>query len=324
MRDRRRRVAFAASRDALDLDDGWPLLRAAATDVGLEAAVAVWEDDEVDWGAFELVVAMYAWGYVARRARFLAWAATVARHARLANREPILVWNSDKAYLADLAAAGVWIVPTTWVPPGETWRPPARDYVIKPTVASGGIDAARYLDERPEVVDGHVARLHAQGQTVMVQPYVPAVDANGETAVIFIGDRFSHAVGKRALLLPNVGTIYALWETQVITPREPRADELLLAEQALRVVHDRFGASDYARVDIVDDADGTPMVIELELIEPSLFLDYAPTAAARLAQQLHQRLTGPTPKLKSMCHLQGDRAATRGSSAALAPCPEQP
>jgi glutathione synthase/RimK-type ligase-like ATP-grasp enzyme len=289
-------VAFTASRDALDLDDGWPLLRAAAVAAGLEPAVAVWEDAGIDWGAFQLVVAMYVWGYVARREWFLAWAARVARHTRLVNSEAVLAWNSDKVYLADLAAAGVAVVPTTWVAPGERWRPPADDYVIKPTVASGGIDAARYRSQRIEVVDRHVDRLHRQGQTVMVQPYVPAVDAHGETALIFVGGRYSHAVSKRGLLQPDVGTVYGLWERQVIAPRTPRGDELVLAERALRVVHDRFGDTAYARVDVVDGADGVPMVIELELIEPSLFLDRAPAGAHRLAEELRRRLTGPTAR----------------------------
>jgi glutathione synthase/RimK-type ligase-like ATP-grasp enzyme len=283
---RARRVAFAASRDLLDLDAGWPLLRDAVAAVGLEPAVAVWEDANVDWGAFDLVVAMYTWGYVIRRAAFLQWARQVSRRARLVNAEPVLTWNSDKTYLADLAAAGIPTVPTTWVPPGATWQPPGRDYVVKPTVASGGIEAARYVAQGVDVAARHVERLHRDGQTAMVQPYLPTVDGEGETALVFFGDRFSHAVAKQGLLEADVGPIFGLWERQVISPRTPRAEQHALAERALRVVHERFGRTAYARVDLVDGADGTPMVIELELIEPTLFLDLAPGAAGRLAEHL--------------------------------------
>jgi hypothetical protein len=288
---RARRVAFAASQELVDLDEGWPLLRDALTAVGLEPTIAVWEEPGVDWAAFDLVVAMYTWGYVLRRDRFLAWAATAARHTRLVNPEPVLAWNSDKAYLADLAAAGIPTVPTIRVPPGAAWDPPAGDYVIKPSVASGGIEAARYVGERVEVAQRHVERLHRQGQTVMVQPYLPAVDAEGETALVFFGDRFSHAVAKQGLLEADVGPIFGLWERQVIAPRTARADQHAIAERALRVVRERVGRTAYARVDLVDGGDGRPVVIELELIEPSLFLDLAPEAAGRLAGELHRCVT---------------------------------
>ena len=280
------KVAFAASRDALDLDAGWPLLRDGAVAAGLEPAVEVWEDAGVDWGAFDLVVAIYTWGYVLGHDSFLAWTKDVTRQTRLVNAAPILGWNSDKTYLADLTAAAIPTVPTTWVPPGATWQPPATDYVIKPTVASGAIDAARYVTSAPEVARLHVDRLHGEGQTAMIQPYLPSVDADGEIALVFFGDRFSHAVTKLGLLKADVGAIFGLWERQVIAAATPRADQLALARNVLRVVCERFGATAYARVDLVDGDDGLPMLIELELIEPSLFFDLAPGAAGRFAQQL--------------------------------------
>jgi glutathione synthase/RimK-type ligase-like ATP-grasp enzyme len=233
-------------------------------------------------------VAMYVWGYVLRRDAFVDWTRAVSERTRLVNAEPVLAWNSDKGYLADLAAAGVPTVPTTWVPPGAAWDPPARDYVVKPTVASGGIDAARYVRTAAEEAGRHVERLHRQGQTVMVQPYVPAVDARGETALVFLGGGHSHTVAKRGLLEPDVGTIFGLWERQVISPATARDDQLAVAEATLRVVHERFGRTAYARVDLVDGDDGTPMVLELELIEPSLFLDRAPRAAQRFAAALRR------------------------------------
>jgi hypothetical protein len=286
-----RRVAFAASPEALDLDAGWPLIRDAVASAGLEPAVAVWEDANVDWAVFDLVVANYTWGYVARRERFLDWAARVAGATRLVNAEPVLRWNSEKRYLADLARAGIPIVPTAYVPPGATWEPPARDYVVKPSVSSGGIEAARYVTRDAADARAHVARLHAQGQTVLVQPHVPAVDGDGETALVHFGGRFSHAVAKGAVLEPDAEPVFGLWERQPIAPRVPRADQLALAARTLRAVHERFGPTAYARVDVVDADDGRPVVMELELVEPALFLERAPGAAARFAEVLRGRVT---------------------------------
>lgn len=279
----------------LELDAGWPLLRDAVAAAGLEPAVAAWDDPAVDWASFDLVVANYTWGYVLRRERFLDWAATVAARTRLVNPEPVLRWNSDKAYLADLAAAGVPTVPTTRVPPGAAWEPPARDYVVKPSVSSGAIEAARYVAQGVEAARAHVARLHGQGQTALVQPYLRAVDDGGETALVHFGGRFSHALGKAALLEPDAGTIFGLWERQVVTPRTARADQHTVAERALRAVHRCAGPTVYARVDLVDGDDGRPVVMEVELVEPSLFLDLTPGAANRLADALRAWLKEPNP-----------------------------
>ncbi len=279
----------------LELDAGWPRLRAAVAAAGLEPAVAAWDDPAVDWASFDLVVANYTWGYVLRREPFLDWAATVAARTRLVNPEPVLRWNSDKAYLADLAAAGVPTVPTTRVPPGVAWEPPARDYVVKPSVASGAIEAARYVAQGVEAARAHVARLHRQGQTALVQPYLRAVDDGGETALVHFGGRFSHALGKAALLEPDAGTIFGLWERQVVRPRTARPDQHALAEGALRAIHARVGPTAYARVDLVDGDDGRPVVMEVELVEPSLFLDLAPGAAERLADTLRGWLRAAHP-----------------------------
>jgi glutathione synthase/RimK-type ligase-like ATP-grasp enzyme len=281
-----RTVAFAASPEALDLDAGWPLVRDAVAAAGLAPMVAVWDDPAVDWSAYRLVVVIYTWGYVTRRERFLAWAAAAARATVLVNPEPVLRWNSDKAYLADLAAAGVPTVPTTWVPPGAAWEPPARDYVVKPAVASGGIGAARFVTRGIEAARAHVADLHRAGHTALVQPYLPAVDGAGETTLVFLGGRFSHAVRKQGVLDADVGPVFGLWERQVVAPRAARADELALAERALGAVRARLGPTAYARVDVVDGDDGRPVVMEVELIEPTLFLDLAPHAAARFAAVL--------------------------------------
>ena len=129
----------------------------------------------------------------------------------MVNPAPVLRWNSDKTYLADLAAEGIPIVPTRWVPPGADWEPPSEDYVIKPSVASGGIGVARYRGLPVNVADRHVLRLHEEGYTVMVQPYQSNVDDAGEASLIYIGGHYSHAINKAAMLQADVGVADRLW-----------------------------------------------------------------------------------------------------------------
>ncbi|MGD0394385.1 MAG: hypothetical protein ABSC41_17305 [Acidimicrobiales bacterium] len=280
-------VVFAASEEGADLDDGWPYLRDALIAAGVAPSVAFWDDPTVQWESFALVVSVFVWGYVTRRAQFLAWVDKVDPSAPMVNPAPVLRWNSDKTYLADLAAEGIPIVPTRWVPPGADWEPPSEDYVIKPSVASGGIGAARYRGLPVNVADRHVLRLHEEGYTVMVQPYQSNVDDAGEASLIYIGGHYSHAINKAAMLQADVGVADRLWERQVITSVEPRNEQRTLAETVMRSVHRRFGPTGYGRIDLVDGSDGHPRVLEVELVEPSLFLVHAPEAAIDFANHLY-------------------------------------
>lgn len=284
------RLGLAASQDFGDLDDGWSLLRDALTAAGFDPHVVIWDDPAVDWRSFDLVTVNYAWGYVTRRPEFLDWAAGVATETRLVNPEPVVRWNSDKTYLADLAADGIPIVPTSWVAPGAEWAPPSDDYVIKPSVASGSIGAARYRRAGVEAAEEHVRRLHRDGQTVMVQPYQPAIDAHGEVALVYFDHQFSHAVYKRARLEPDVGEIDRLWEQHVITSAEATDPPRRLAEMTLDVVSRRVGPTAYARVDVIDDFDGHPLVLEVELIEPAFYFTHGAGAPERFAAVLRSRI----------------------------------
>jgi glutathione synthase/RimK-type ligase-like ATP-grasp enzyme len=285
-------LGVAASREFLDLDDSWPPLADALAAEGIAVEVPVWDDSKVDWSRYDLVTVMYAWGYVTQREAFLAWTEAVAAVTGLVNNTAILRWNSDKTYLADLADAGVPVVSTAWVQPGEGWDPPADDYVIKPTVASGGLGAARYRSSLRHVADDHVRRLHDAGQTVMVQPYQAGVDTAGETALVFLGGRFSHAVTKSGLLVADAGETPRLWEREIITPAAVTSRQRQLADTVMATVSARFGPTVYARVDVVDD-DGQLRLLEAELLEPSLFLASAEGSAQRVATALahHTRRT---------------------------------
>ena len=285
-----RPVGFAATVEFADLDDGWPLLQAALAAHGLAAVPFTWDGDGRPPSDVEAVLVNYAWGYVSNRDGFLAWAERTAAETRLLNPLPVLRWNSDKTYLADLAAAGIPTVPTTFVTPGQDWSPPSADFVVKPTVGSGGWLSARYVDADAAA---HVRALHDGGRTAMVQPYQRSVDAGGETAMLFFHRSFSHAIRKGPLLEPDVGMVDALWEREVITPVEPPAAHLDLARRALDAAHAVAGPTAYARVDVVELDDGTPAVLELELVEPSPFLPTDPGAADRFAAALSEILGPP-------------------------------
>lgn len=276
----------ATSEELLDADDSWPLLRGALAAEGTESSVAAWTDPTLDWAGFDLVLAMFAWGYVPHRHHFVAWAYEVEAVTRVVNSAAVLEWGTDKKYFIDLVAEGVPTVPTEWVPPGGEWRPPSNDYVIKPSIANGGIGAARYVDQDATDADLHILRLHADGQTVMVQPYQATIDAEGETALIFLGGKYSHAIHKGALLRADAGVTERLWEEQVISAAEPRPDQHLLADTVMGAVARLVGPTTYARIDLVDGPQGTPLVLEVEVVEPSLFLNLFPDAARQLASRL--------------------------------------
>jgi glutathione synthase/RimK-type ligase-like ATP-grasp enzyme len=267
-----------------------------ADDAGLPAALGgaefvVWDDPAVDWAAYDLVVVRSVWDYQERRDAFLDWAARVG--ARLVNPAAVLAWNTDKRYLHELEAAGLPVVPTTLVEPGAEFTPEAEEYVVKPTVSAGSRDTARFGPGGEEAARAAalVAAIHGSGRTAMVQPYVASVDARGETATLFFGGTFSHAIHKGPLLTPGVDPTSEVFAAETIAPRTATDAERAVAEQTVAWTTRRFGfAPAYARVDLVEGADGAPLVLELELAEPSLFFAHAPGAVGRFADAIRGRL----------------------------------
>jgi hypothetical protein len=281
-------VTCAAVPD-LDADDRLLLGPLADREVGVTAAV--WDDPSVDWTGFDLVVLRSPWDYPARRDEFVAWAATVPR---LVNPAEVVAWNTDKRYLTELRDAGVPVVPTAWVAPGDTWQLPADgEWVIKPAVSAGSRDTGRYdaTDaEHRALAAAHVAWLQAAGRLVMVQPYLAAVDTYGETAVLFLGGDYSHSIRKGPLLTGPDQQDVELFRDETITARLPTPAELSLAEKALAVVPGGPDRLLYARIDLIPGLDGEPLLVELELTEPSLFLATAPEGPTRLAEAIRHRL----------------------------------
>jgi len=231
-----------------------------------------WDDAEADWGAYDLAVIRSTWDYSWRAAEFLAWAHKCATRTRLANPVEVVRWNTDKRYLGELAAAGVPVVPTRYLAPGDAPDlPDEGEYVVKPTSGAGARYAARYRADEREAAVRHLARMHDEGLTAMVQPYMRGIDAAGERALQFFGGRLLHASRKRAVLAPGTAFDADKVAHPDLEPWTPTPAELAVAERALAAVPDAPELL-YARADLVDGEDGRPVVMELELVEPNLFL----------------------------------------------------
>ncbi len=268
------RIALVTCRPGprVSVDRDLPVLARALADAGASASVEVWDDAGVDWAAFDLALIRSTWDYSWRADEFTAWAERCGGATRLANPASVVRWNTDKRYLADLAAAGVPTVPTRYAAPGESPAlPDGHEYVVKPTSGAGARFAARYTPGEHATAVRQVERMHAEGFTAMVQPYMRAIDTGGERALQFFGGRLLHASRKGAVLAP--GTPYDARKVAHpgLEPWTPTAAEVAVAEAALAAVP---GAAEplYARVDLVDGDDGRPRVMELELVEPNLFL----------------------------------------------------
>jgi hypothetical protein len=268
-------------------------LRDALRARGASVDVVRWDDESADWTAYALTLIRSPWDYVSRRDRFVAWAARVPR---LFNPADIVAWNTDKTYLSELAGAGIPVIPTTFVGPGEAWTPPAGgEWVVKPTVSAGSQDTGRYvLPAQRELAEAHVRRLTAGGRTAMIQPYLTAVDTAGETALLCLPDAggeltFSHAVRKGPMLTGTGGGPVDL-SREEISPRTPSEAERALADRVLAAIPGGAKRLLYARVDLIPGPDGEPRLIELELTEPSLFFLHAPGSAERLADAVMARI----------------------------------
>lgn len=277
------RVAAVGCLAAPDLDDDFPLVRNALADQGCTFEFAAWDDPAVDWGSFDLLVIRGTWDNIVHPADYLAWAGAAATTAML-NPVAALSWNIDKRHLADLASAGLPIVPTTWVEPADDWSETASDFVVKPAISGGALDTARYGAHDIEQARRHVRRLQAEGRTVMVQPYMPAVDVEGECALVYLGGEFSHAVQKGPMLEQGAGIVDRLWERWTLTPTSPTAAQLRLATDTITAFPEAWRDDLlYCRIDVVHDDEGQPLLLEVELIDPTLFLHLHHDGIARFA-----------------------------------------
>jgi hypothetical protein len=279
------KIAFAT---CTDLPEGFEDDYGAAALVGAEWAV--WSDPSVDWAAFDRVVIRSTWDYTHRAAEFVAWARSVGAQ-RLRNVPELIAFNSDKVYLATLAAP---TVPTQFVRAGDPVPALDGEVVVKPTVSAGGRDTGRFGPGFRSDALALIERITSSGRTAMVQPYLSGVDAHGETAAVFFGGQFSHALHKKPVLRPDevapladVPGAFApaavMFDPDLVTPGSADSAQVALASRVVAELTERFDVPLYVRVDMVPGPDGAPVVIEVEAVEPCLYLDLVPGAAERFA-----------------------------------------
>ena len=261
-------------------------LGAALAAAGVEATPTPWTahvEDGEGLKRFALVLPLLAWGYHHEHARWLRACASWDRAGvSIANPAAVLAWNSDKRYLEGLAQRGVAIPSTTW-----SERVSARELedvfaatgaeqlIVKPTVSGGAWRTQRL--RRGEALDD------VPTGATMIQPYLPTIETEGETSMLFFGGRLSHVVNKRPVagdfrIQVQYGGIYTPLATAP-------AGALALAERTLAAIDAPLL---YARIDAVPDADGRWLLMEAELIEPDFYLGADPAAGAGFAQAVRE------------------------------------
>lgn len=293
-RSTRRRVALVTSEALADLYEDDRLLVTALADLGIASVPAIWSDPRVDWTAFDALVIRTPWDYFERAAEFRVWLdARRAERVLLCNSHAVLDWNFDKGYLQGLARAGVAIVPTVFIARGENADIAALarghgwdDVVVKPTIG-GGAHGIRRL--RVAELDDHAADIATmlEDRGVLVQPFLPEVQSDGELSLLFFDGVFSHAVRKR----PKTGDYRVQFHLGGTHENAVVSDALV--EQARACVAHAPEPTVYARVDGVV-RDGRFLLMELEIFEPLMFLARHPEAPARFARAIEKRLLAST------------------------------
>ncbi|MCW2973597.1 MAG: hypothetical protein JWN72_1870 [Thermoleophilia bacterium] len=282
-------LTLVTSTTANDIDVDEAPLVAALTAAGVATRVAAWDDPDVDWGASPLTVIRSTWNYAEDREGFLDWARR-ASSASTVLRNPLNVLgaNTHKSYLAGLERDGIPTVPTKWFARGaapvteeQLASLPWNRVVIKPAVG-GGSSGVRAFDLTDSTDIAAAAAHAAELQTwveVMVQPELAHIVEHGETNVVMIDGELTHAVTKRQRLAGG--------DEVIVAARAVDAEEEALARRVLRA-QPAFQQREllYARIDMAPDELGTLRVIELELVEPSLFLTQHEPALDRFVAAL--------------------------------------
>jgi glutathione synthase/RimK-type ligase-like ATP-grasp enzyme len=278
-------VAIVTCQAMPEDDPDEDLLLAALQDAGLEPTLAAWDDPNVHWSDYRLAVLRSAWNYIDHLEAFLDWAVRAGTETTLFNPVEVVQWNTHKGYLRTLAKQGVPVVPTAWLGVGEELDLPDlmadrgwHDVVAKPVVGAWSFMTDRITNPNTPEAREFWARL-CQDREVMVQPYLRSVEEYGERSLIWIDGELTHAIRKS----PRLGDA-----DETVSDALPIAHvERELAEAVIAdIPHELL----YARIDLIRDDDGQPLLAELELVEPSLFLRQEPTALKRLVRGIAQRL----------------------------------
>ncbi|MDE9541116.1 ATP-grasp domain-containing protein [Xenorhabdus bovienii] len=294
-------IALITDEISLPNDYDMPLLLDACKTIGLTATVCSWEDPTIDWSRFDAVLLRSPWNYVGQLPKFLSWCESITALTHLFNPLSVVKWNLDKFYLVDLATHGVPIVPSKFISPNTNILrtlqeffaeyPETKEIVIKPTVGAYSKDVQRYARQSLDKAIEHITNLIEKGCHVILQPYLESIDSDGETNLTYFDGVYSHAIRKSALLMSD-GTVNSPLQ-EFRKARSADEDERAVASAALNAVKLHLGFEQsplYARVDLIRSNNGKPIVLEIEICEPSLNLPFSEGSAMLFAQALAKRL----------------------------------
>lgn len=275
------KVALVTSAGLAHPDIDLPPLVHELSNLDVEAEIVSWDAD-VDWSMYEAAIIRSTWDYHRRLDEFDHWLTEVATHTQLWNPAEVIRWNLDKRYLVDLAANGLPIVPSEFVDSRQpNWQQRVMsfgsDIVVKPAVGAGSHGVRRFTDDHDQAIN-YAHELIEHRQTPLIQSYLHDIDTYGEVGLVTAGGVLSHAFHKAAILDGEPEWSGDDHVVEVITAHLPSDRELALCERVLAVLP----PTAYARIDLLPTNDG-PVISEVELIEPSLFLDVDAGAAQRIA-----------------------------------------
>jgi len=266
------------------------MLTKALNTRGIRVARYSWSNASVDWSRYDLAIFRTTWDYFHKFNAFKQWLHDTAEKTTFLNAIDTVWWNLDKRYLRDMQNSGIRIVQTVFKDAGDPetlesaiHKMEGDAFIIKPAVSGAARDTYRFTRSETAVVSEVYERL-VQQEAMLIQPFVQSILSKGEVSLMLFGGKFSHAVIKNA----KAGDFRVQDDFGgSVTTYTPNAEEISFAEETVRATKKD---PVYARVDIADDANGDPALMELELVEPELWMRFYPPAAEQFAAYIYDRL----------------------------------
>ena len=295
------KLALVTDKPNLHIDYDMPPLLEACKQLSINADVCFWDDPSVDWAAYTAVLIRSPWDCIESLDEFFAWCDKVHALTCLLNVPSVARWGLNKLYLKDIAARGVPIIPSVFLAPDDApegyladfldANTDSHEFVVKPTIGSYSRGVKRFVRGGSEAALGHIRALQKRGSHVIIQPYITTIDTYGETDLTFFDNTFSHSIRKGAMLMAD-GTVNVP-TPEFRQPREADAEEQAVALSALVASAEVLGLELpllYGRVDVIRDYDGRPMIMEMEICEPSLNLPFRADSALNLIKGVLKRI----------------------------------
>ena len=281
-------IALVTTQAARGHDHDLDILTAALDAAQQKWQIVNWDDASIDWTQFSIAVLRSTWDYYARLDEFVAWVDRVSAQTTLCNPAEIVRWNVDKRYLQEMSEQGIPVMATTFVSQliDITQELIAQDVIIKPVVSAGSNNTSRHRNDAV-AARAQLDHILSNSGVAIVQPYSPTIDSVGETGLVYLGGKFSHAFGKDAVFGEAEQVHNGVHVQEVITARTANPNEHQLGESVMKFLINKFGVTPlYARIDMVTNIDGVPEIMEVELTEPSLYLHLDARSPERAASAL--------------------------------------